>query len=83
MNFFLKTFPPLLASSLLKTVYFKLNLEVITQDSDQLVLVLKPVKSFFQHCKKQLSFAFPNMKAKQVFSAFLGTKYKSVAADQV
>lgn len=63
--FFLKkTFHPLLVSSLMKTVYFKLNLEVITQHSDQLLLVLKSVKSFFQHHNKKLSFAFPNTKAK-------------------
>jgi len=63
-------------SSLLKTVYFKLNLEVITQDSDQLILISNPVQSFFQHCETKLRFAFPNVKAKQefFFYPFLGNR---------
>lgn len=60
--FFLTFYPDV--PSLLKTVYFKLNLEVITQDSDQLLLISKPVQSCFQHRETKLSCAFPNMKVK-------------------
>lgn len=74
MNFFFKTFPPLLVSTLLKTVYFKLNLEVITQDSDQLVLVLKPVKSFFSALQETIEFCFPQHEGQTSFFCLLGNK---------
>lgn len=47
LSFFFNLSSFTLVSSLLKPVFFKLNLEVITQDSDQLLLISKPVQSFF------------------------------------
>lgn len=57
----------------MKTVYFKLNLEVITQNSDQLLLVLICC-AFYSTTRKKLVLLSPTQRPNKLFSALLRNK---------